>query len=116
VIPLKAWLDVCFQNYLKLVQNFKDDKLAKLNFEKSVYTWLPVITESLINNRDWDAEELAEHNNCDLDIVKAILRKSINTLRRMDSESKIIDIDREIKDYTNLDPIKHTRELISRMK
>lgn len=116
VIPLKDWLDVCFKNYLKLVQNFKDDKLAKLNFEKSVYTWLPVITESLINNRDWDAEELAEHNNCDLDIVKAILRKSINTLRRMDSESKIIDIDKEIKDYTNLDPIKHTRELISRMK
>jgi len=115
LIPLYSWLDSTFNNYLNLVDTFKQDQINKLEFDYQVYTWLPIIAQCQIDHRDWDAEQIATANKCDLEVTKAILRKSISTLRNIDSTAKLKGIRDQIKYYQDLNPHEYTTELISKM-
>jgi len=115
IIPLKQWLAYTYDNYIQLVNTFKQDRINKLNFDYEVFTWLPIIAQCQIDHRDWDAEQIATANKCDLEVTKAILRKSISTLRNTDSTAKLKEIQKEIKAYQSLDPDVYTMNLISKM-
>lgn len=115
VIPLKNWLKETYDNYLKLVDIYKADQISKLEFDYKVYDWIKVVSECLINHRDYDAEQLSVETGCELDVVKAIMRKSISTLRNVDSTDKLKAIRAQINDMQSLDPIKYTDELIKKL-
>jgi len=115
IIPLYCWLGHTLSNYVDLVSKFREDKINKLNFDYQIYTWLSIIAQCQIDHRDWDAEQIASYNKCDLEVTKAILRKSISTLRNTDSTAKLKGIQDEIKFYQDLDPNRYTVNLIAKM-
>jgi len=115
IIPLYSWLDFTFTNYRGIVDKFRQDQINKLNFDHEVYTWLPIIAQSQIDHRDWDAEQIAKKNKCDLEVTKAILRKSISTLRNTDSTAKLKDIEDRIDYYKKLNIDKYITSLIDKM-
>jgi len=117
VIPLEEWIDYTYNNYSNLIEIYKADKIDKLEFEYRVYKWLPTVTEILLNNRDYDADKLVSvvnNSECDIDVVKSILRKTINTLRNTDSTDKLNQITNQINYFKNLDPVKYIYEVIQK--
>lgn len=115
-IPLREWLRETYTNYLNLIEVYKKDKISKLEFDYKVYDWLPLVTQCLIDNRDYTAEDIVKAMNnpeCDLEVVSAILRKSISTLRNIDSTSKLKSIQDQIKEFKKLDPEKYVYDIIN---
>ena len=102
--PLKYWLRDTYENYLGLVDKFKSDKLSKYQFDYQVYDNLPKVAECLFNNRNATDSEISSTLNLDPEIVSAIMKKSISTLRLKDTSSKLASIEEKINYFTNLDP------------
>lgn len=116
VIPLKNWLRECYYNYLNIVNKYKNDQISKLEFDYRVYDWLPIVADILLKDRDLTDEDiLSKINNkdCDLEVIKAITRKTIGTLRNTDSTAKLSAIRNQIKEFQNLDPATYTIEMIN---
>lgn len=116
IIPLKYWLSECYYNYIKIVERYKNDQITKLNFDYRVYDWLPIVASMLLENRDiTDEEILSKINNkdCDIEVIKAITRKTIGTLRNTDSTAKLSSIQAQIKEFQKLDPATYTVEMIN---
>lgn len=117
LIPLKEWLSVTYNNYLNIVELYKSDKIKKLQFEYRVYKWLPEVTRILLEHRDWNNEDIyntIDNDDCDLEVIQAILRKSINTLRNTDSSNKLEAIANQIKQYEKLDARKRVQDVINK--
>jgi len=117
IIPLKEWIDKTYNNYTNLIEIYKADKISKLEFDYRVYKWLPIVTELLLNNRDFSAEQLVDSiadPDCDIEVVRAILRKTINTLRNTDSADKLKSIEEQIGEFKKLNPDDYIYEIIKK--
>lgn len=122
VIPMKDWLEYTYDNYCNLIEIYKADKIDKLNFDYLVYKWLPEVTNQLLSDRDATNEQILSRIQYDhkkegeidltLDIIKAILRKSISTLRNTDSTSIMDKIQEKIKEFESLDPVNYIKAKI----
>jgi hypothetical protein len=102
LIPLYSWLNFTITNYKGVIERYKEDKIKKSEFDYQVYENLPKVVECLYNNRDWDANQIASHLNIDFDVTKAILNKSIGTLRKVDSTAKLEVIKNRINEYKSI--------------
>lgn len=113
IIPLKEWLKTTYTNYLDLIEKFKKDKIEKYEFEYAVFENLPIVAKCQFNHRDYDAEKISRHTKVKLDVVKAILRKSISTLQNTESSDKLDEIRDKINKYKKLDGKVFVKEVIN---
>lgn len=113
LIPLKDWLTFTYTNYLGLIDQFKEDKINKLNWDYQVFENLPKVVEVLYNNRDLTPDQIAEEVNISTEIVKAILSKSISMLRRKDTTEKLDKIKSDIETYKNIIPQQFVSDIIN---
>lgn len=113
LIPMREWIGVTVGNYIKLIETMKSDKINKLKFDRCVVESLPKVVECLMHNRDYDANKISESTSIGLDIVKAVLSRSISALRRSDSSDRLHKIDQEISRYEELTPMDKINELIN---
>lgn len=116
IIPLKFWLKECYDNYIQLVDKMKADKLAKAQFNKSVFTFLPQVGKLITTNPDiTDDEILKSIEGLTEPVLKVILTKSISQLRKKDTTKEVAKYDEEIKKWTELDSKKYTEEVMSKL-
>lgn len=113
LIPLREWLNTTYSEYIKIVEKMKEDKVNKLTFEYKVYENLPQVVEILYKNRNYDAPEIAKRLDIEVDVVRSILQKSINTLRNADSKSKLTQIENNLNYYKNLVPTDVVNSIIN---
>lgn len=116
VIPLKDWIQVTYDNYLSLIDLYKEDKVKDLKFQYRVFDWLPAIVNFLLKDRNSTPEDLVkcvDNPDCDIEVVRAILKKSINTLRMTDSTAKLKGIKKQIKEYESIVPENYVEKIIN---
>lgn len=114
-IPLKEWLKYTFNNYVNLIEKYKQDKISRLNFDYDVFDWLPCVAEQFLKDRTQTIEDLSKATGCKLEVVKAIMKKSIQTLSKTDSTDKLKGIKAKIAEFKQLSPQKYTEDLISNL-
>jgi DNA gyrase/topoisomerase IV subunit A len=114
-LSMKEWVDTCYKNYLTLVDSFKTSHVKKLEFDKVVYENLRTVASIIFENPDLSIEDIVSRSNLDEDVVKAILRKSINTLRKCDTESELNRIQNDIDYYSNIDIVEFTNNSINNL-
>lgn len=114
-IPLREWIKFTLDNYHQLLETYKADKISKLWFDYDVFDWLPCVAEQFIKDRTQTAEDLSKATGCKLEVVEAILKKSIKTLSMSDSTDKLKAIKAKIKEYEAIEPVKYTEDLISKL-
>lgn len=118
LIPLREWLKETIDNYKKLIDKFKEDKISKLEFNYRVFSWLPKVAECQIQHRDYESQDIVNTINdpdCDLEVVNAILSKSIKTLRNVDSTAKLDQIKSQIEEYKSIDPQQRIIDIINEL-
>lgn len=111
-IPLREWLHECNARYIGLLDSYKATNIEKIDFQIEVYEWLPKVLEILI--REWtrdygdqpvpDAYDVIhEELGVRYEIITAIGRKSISTLKRVDSDAVLEGLRSERKYYEDFD-------------
>lgn len=115
-ISLKEWIDTTYKNYLNIVETYKKNNIDRLSFDRKVYTYLKEVAEILINSKtDISNEEIAEQLRIEIDVVNAITRKSISTLKRVDSKAMLDKIDENTNYYKSIIPEQFVESIISKM-
>lgn len=113
LISLKEWLTLTYENYIKLVEKYKADKISKLRFNRLVQENLKTVVETW-RESDYtlSRSELAEKLSLDTSVVSSILGKSMSSLSKRDSTSVLEKIDAEIQSYESIDPKEKILEVI----
>lgn len=111
-LSMKEWVNFTYTNYERLLENYRSEKIRNLEFSKSVYNNLRSVAKLIFDDPDITVESIIETLSLNEEIVKAILRKSINTLRNCDTDSEISKIEDGIAYYTNIIIKDRIKELI----
>lgn len=115
-IPMKDWIHLSYTNYKSLVESNKARNIADLEFKILVNTHLKQVAELLLESTtDISNQEIADTLNIELDVVNAITRRSIATLKRVDTEQEIANYKATITSYENIDPDKFIKELVDKL-
>ena len=115
-ISMKEWIYTTYSNYLNLVETYRQENLKQLEFSKLVQTYLKQVAEILLTSEDdITNQDIADKLGIDLEVVNAITRKSISTLKRADTESELIKIGNNIKYFKKLSPSEFTKSIVEEM-
>lgn len=117
LIPLKNWLINCYNNYYKIVERFRLDNIEKLKFDHLVYSYLHPVVEILYNHRDFNDTDIynelsKSHDDITIEVIQAILRKNISTIRNTDSTAKLQKIQDKLNYFETLDITNKIKSLI----
>ena len=86
-LGIKDWLDVTISNFKKKFEQYKTDRIAKLNSDIDLYRILPSIGKMVLE--DMTNAQIAEKLKVDIDLVNRGTSKSISMLRRESFETEI---------------------------
>jgi len=112
-IPLKSWLQLTYDNYINLLKDYKSRNINNIQRDIDIYTWLPKVTDYLMKDRTRTKEIIAKDLNIDIDIVSAILRKSISTLLKTDSDAQIALLNKSLKEMKAFSETDKVKQLIT---
>lgn len=86
-LGIKDWLDVTISNFKKKFEQYKTDRIAKLNSDIDLYRILPSIGKMVLE--DMTNAQIAKKLKVDIDLVNRGTSKSISMLRRESFETEI---------------------------
>lgn len=115
-ISIKEWVDITYKNYLSIIEDYKKTNIESIKFDIKVYSHLKEVAELLINaTHDITNQEIADTLSLELDIVNAITRKSISTLKRVDTNSIIKSLKAKILEFDNINAEEFVKEVVLKM-
>lgn len=114
LISLQEWLSKTYNNYLNVIESYKADRISKLKFNRLVQENLRLVVDTW-KKSDYSSSksELASELNLDIEIITAILSKSLSSLAKKDTSTAIAKIDNDIKLYENINPKQKVLEVIN---
>jgi len=115
-IPMKEWVEVTYNNYLEIFERYRKGNIDKINFDIKVNTYLKQVAEILMTaEHDITNQEIADQLEIETEVVNAITRKSISTLKRVDTDSIIKSLKQKRKEFKNLDVIEFINSTVAKM-
>lgn len=102
-IGIKEWLDITINRFIETFDRDKGNRVAKLNKDIEVLKLLPQVGQLLLEDKS-DEEILGAVEGLTPEILEAIKRKSISSLRRKDSSAEIAAIEKRIQEVQAEDP------------
>lgn len=116
-IGLYNWLDYTYKNYINLVTQVNQKKIAKTQFDIAVLEALPVISDYILNrNPKATDEEIYRVLGIAPEIVSSVMSKPISYLRKnKDTNSRLKDLKDKLKELKKFDPIKYTEQIIEQL-
>ena len=116
-IPMYDWLDYTYKNYINLVTQVNQKKIAKTQFDIAVLEALPVISDYILNrNPKATDEEICRVLGIAPEIVSSVMSKPISYLRKnKDTNSRLKDLKDKLKELKKFDPIKYTEQIIEQL-
>jgi hypothetical protein len=120
-ISIRDWVDATYNNYIKLIENYKKLNLEKCDFDELVITWLKPVVEILQNKEgkpeweDIDNQGIADILGIDIEVVSAITRKSIGNLRRKDVDAELAKIEDRRNYYRSIKPKAFIKDIVEKM-
>jgi DNA gyrase/topoisomerase IV subunit A len=116
MISIKEWIDVTFNNYLNILRTFIDSNIKNINWKLTLLQYADdVMNEFQKSGMKSGAEEISKAINVDLEIVKDIMKQSLNSWRRMDKDEKVKKLNGELDYWKKLDPKTYVLELLDKL-
>jgi hypothetical protein len=108
-IGIKAWIDITYKNYINLLKQHNKSKIEDINFEISVNNNFNSVGKLIVEKKK--DEEISKILNIDIDIVKVISKKSINSFRTP-KEFDNSNLYNQLKDIEKFNYEKYIRGII----
>lgn len=113
-IPLKEWLKITYANYLSLITLYKDDNIAKLQYDIQVFTHLPEVAKHIIADPTQTADDIAKKMTISPEVVEGVLSKNIRALMKADTSGKVASLNSKLIDFQSLIETDKVVELIEK--
>jgi hypothetical protein len=116
-IPLKAWIDYTYKNYVGLVTEVNKKRIEKCLFDIKVQEALPLVADYILNkNPKASDSELQRALGIPAEIIDVVMGKPISYLRNnKDTADRIKALKTRLKELKAFDPIKYTEEIINQL-
>lgn len=117
-IGLKVWLDKIFNNFLSLLQQYKDERIKFIQYKIQVMKDFEVIKNYIIEHmKDFKmtTEMIAKNLNKDLKIVKEIDSYSVSKLRNTDSKKELKRLEGLLNEIKKYDPMTEAVNFINKV-
>lgn len=117
-IGLKIWLDKIFNNFISLLQQYKDERIKFIEYKIRVMKDFEVIKNYIIEHMKdtkMTTEMIAKNLNKDLKIVKEIDSYSVSKLRNTDSKKELKRLEKLLDDIKKYDPMTEAVEFINKV-
>lgn len=114
-ISLKEWVDNTYTNYVGLINKYKSHNLDRLAFNKKVYTHLKDVAKLIFEDPAIEEDTIISKLGIELEVVKAILRKTIKTLMKADTDYELSKIQDDISYYESINPDDYIKNLINNL-
>lgn len=101
-IGIKEWLDLTINRYTKYFNKYKLDRISESEKKIEVLNFAPEVAKLIIDNKS-DEQILKSVNKLSVEILDAIKRKSIGSLRKMDYATEIETLRKSIINITKED-------------
>ena len=112
-IGIKKWIDITYNNCLDLLEKRRKDIISKKEFDILVYSNFKKIAKYILDKDDMSYEDIAKTLKLPLDVIEAVSKYSIGSLRNMDPSEKVVKLKSEIKDQKNMDLKQHIQNIIN---
>ena len=114
-IGIKDWIDRTYKNCLNLLELRRKDIIKKKEFEINVFSFFRQVADLIINNEKLSYLDISKKVGTTLDVVEAISRYSIGTLRTLDPKDNVKKLKEEIKVQKEMDLENHIKEIINKI-
>lgn len=116
-LSLRSWLEICYKNYLDLLEVYRESNISRLVKSRTILEWLPKVAEIILDAKDKDVsnQEIADILKIETWIVEEIVKKPISTLRRKDTSNQIKAINDQISEFESFDANEFTMSVINSM-
>lgn len=116
-IPLKIWVDLVYKNYINLLIQVNQIKIAECEFAIQVQKAIPIFRDYIVKvNPEATDEELQKNLGFTPEIIKALSSKSLMTIRKTpENEEALNRLNKELEKLKSFDPIKFTEDIIKQM-
>lgn len=116
-IPLREWIKLTYENYLRLVDENNQKLITETEYEIKVNDAIPAVADYILNkNPKADNKEICEKLSLEPDVVSSILQKPISYIRRTKEASdrgKALSL--KLSDLKSFDKVKFTDEVIMKL-
>lgn len=115
IIPMRSWCAFTYENYCNIVRSYQNDNINKLEFNYKVYKYTKQVARAIIDHEEYSTEDIVNLINvpeCNYDVVDAISAKSLRTLMRMDTDSKLRSIESKLEEFRSIEPNKFIQSVI----
>lgn len=102
-IGIKKWIDFCYKNCLNLLEQNRKNLISKKKFDILVFSNFRSVADFIINNDKMSYQDIANLLEIPLEVVEAVSRHSIGSLRTFDPKDKVAKLKKEIKEQEDLD-------------
>lgn len=96
-ITLKDWIDITYNNYCRLLNEYKQDNLSKLDFQQSVIDNFESVVKLVY--KKLSNKEIQEKLKIDIEIINSITNKSISAINNFDYDKEYQKIEEKRKEY-----------------
>ena len=111
-IGIKDWVDKTYKNCLNLLEIRRNDIISKKSFEIMVFSNFRKIADLIINNDKLSYQDISRKLKVSLDIVEAVSRYSIGTLRTLNPIERIEKLKNEITEQKNMNLEEHIKNIV----
>lgn len=116
-IPLYAWLDYTYKNYIALVGQVNAKRIEAVKKEIMVQEVLPVVVDYIQNhNPKATNTEISGALSIPEEIVAAVMSKPIGYLRKnKDTAERVKELKKKLSELKKFDPVKFTHSVIQEL-
>jgi len=104
VIGLKDWIKGCYENYNKLVKDYKLAQLAKLQLKKDVAIHAKDIVDQIRKKDSITKDQIVKNLGISIEVVNEALKKSISVLMKFNKDKELDTIKAEVIRVSKLTP------------
>ena len=111
-ISIYDWIKITMTNYKKLMSKYVENNIAKINFDKLIYSNMRKVGKELMTT-DKSNQDIASELNVPVEVVNDISKRSLNVIRANDHDAKLQKLDEKLKIFNNFDYEKSVDDYVS---
>lgn len=116
-IPLYAWLDYTYKNYISLITSVNNKKILQVEHEIRIQEALPYVVDYILTkNSKADNDEISKALGLDKEVVSGVMSKPIGYLRKnKDTSERVKELKKRLTELGKFDPILFTHNVIQEL-
>lgn len=114
-IGIRDWIDICYRNYCRLINMYRDKNIKKYERNILIYKNFKQVADKILKTED-SYDKIASDLGIEKFIVDEVGKKAINTLRNLDPNKEIKKAEDKIAEFKSINETSMIDKYVSVLK